>query len=128
MNKSERRIHANKVRRKRERRKNIVLVMLTICLVFSLSFIANSLLANAKSNHEYATSKYYKSIMVERGDTLWSIAAEYTDSQTDTTDLIKEIKQLNNLHGDEIICGSYLVVPYFSNELIQIEELCVVEQ
>lgn len=124
MNRSERRIRANKIRRRRERRKNILLVIVTLCLVFTLSFVANGFLANAKSDHSDVSIKYYKSIMVERGDTLWSIAAEHTDASVTTIDLVDEIKQLNNLHGDAITCGSYLVIPYYSNEVVHIKERC----
>lgn len=127
MSRSERRILANKIRRRRERRKNILLVAVTLCLVFILSFVANGFLSNAKNDHSDISVKYYKSIMVERGDTLWSIATEHTDTSTTTVDLVNEIKQLNNLHGDTITCGSYLIIPYYSNEMISIKDRCSID-
>lgn len=118
MSRSERRIMNNKIRRNRERRKNILLVVLTICLVITLSFTVNGFLSNAKTDSSDVEIKYYKSIMVESGDTLWSIANEYMGATAETEAFINEIKRLNGLHGDTITAGSYLVVPYFSNNFV----------
>ncbi len=127
MSRSERRIRNNKIRRRRERRKNIFLAALTICLVFTLSFTVSGFLSNAKTDSNDISIKYYKSIMVEHGDTLWSIAAEHVNGTGATADLVNEIKELNDLHGDGITAGSYLVVPYFSNDFITSQELCAAD-
>lgn len=113
MSKSERRIWNNKIRRQRELRKNILLTVLTICLVITLSFIVCGFLSNAKTGEEGITFKYYKSIMVDNGDTLWSIAAENKASGMDTEVFVKEIKKINGLHEDKITMGNYLIVPYY---------------
>lgn len=119
MSRSERRILNNKIRRQRELRKNILLAVLTICLVITLSFTVNSFLSNAESGNKNVEFKYYKSIVVEKGDTLWSIASETMNSDyEDTEACVKEIMEMNGLHGDEITAGSHLIIPYFSNEFV----------
>lgn len=63
------------------------------------------------------TTKYYTTVQVDAGDSLWSIAGEYiTPEYGDMEHYIKEIKRINGLHGDQILQGSYLSIPYYSSE------------
>ena len=120
MSRSERRIRNNRIRRQRERRKNIILTMLTVCLVISLSIAVSGFLSNAESKDESREYKYYKSIVVEKGDSLWSIASEtMNDDYEDTKACVKEIQEMNRLHNDQITAGSHLIIPYFSDEFIK---------
>lgn len=118
---SERRIRNNKIRRQRERRKNILLFVLTFSLALSLSVSAGSFLSNAKEHNAQTEYKYYASIPVSEGDTLWSIAKTHMGDHYDTVeDYIKELRQINSLNGDDSIkTGMYLVVPYYSTEFVQ---------
>lgn len=60
------------------------------------------------------TSKYYTSVTIRPGDTLWSIAEEYMpEDDTDTKKYIEEIMELNHLHSFKIHSGGSLVVPYY---------------
>lgn len=116
---NERRIYNNRIRRQRERRKNILMFVLTICLAVSLSFSVGSFLSNAKDNSSETEYKYYASIPVEEGDTLWSIAQTHMGMHYDSIDdYIKEIRQINSLNGEAITTGMYLVVPYYSTEFV----------
>lgn len=62
--------------------------------------------------------KYYTSIQVESGDTLWSIAEEHmTPNYPDTESYIREVKEINHLGADDTIkAGSSLCIPYYSSE------------
>ena len=63
-------------------------------------------------------NKNYKTVRVEYGDTLWSIADEYImDLNIDKTEYIAEICALNNLNADDIQAGEYIVVSYYSKEV-----------
>lgn len=54
----------------------------------------------------------FKSVIVESGDTLWSIAAKYTSSQQDIRQVIFAIKRLNNIdRAVQIYPGQILQVP-----------------
>ena len=45
------------------------------------------------------------------GDTLWEIAALYTDPGDDVRDTIYDIKIANDLESSEIMAGQILVIP-----------------
>lgn len=117
---SERRIKNNRIRRQKEMRKNFLLVVMTVCLVITFSISMNGFLSNAKDDSIEASYKYYKSITIENGDTLWSIAEEYMDAEhyDSVNDYIKEVKQMNTLANDNITYGQCLIVPYYSNEFV----------
>lgn len=58
--------------------------------------------------------KYYKSIEIYSGDTLWSIAEEYmTDNYKSANEYIEEVKYMNNLKTDHITAGKCIVIPYY---------------
>ncbi len=120
MSKSEKRIYNNKKRREQQQKKNICLFFITVCFVIVLSFAANGFISNANSttpdNIEF---KYYKSIAIEEGDTLWSIASKNMGRKyEDKESYINEVKKMNGLIDDQITIGSYIIIPYFSNEFI----------
>lgn len=89
----------------------LLTAVLTICLSLSSVVLAGN---NKKEEHTY---KYYTSVQIEPGDTLWSIANLYCDGAgMEITEYIKEIKRLNHLTSDSITSGQYLTVIYFSTE------------
>ena len=79
---SEQRILNNKLRRKRQlrrRKKAGALILLTAIFFFSAFF---SLRIRAEGSHDCeAFSKYYTSIQVKSGDTLWRYARQYGNNQ-----------------------------------------------
>ncbi len=66
---------------------------------------------------EKTVHKQYKSIQIEEGDSLWSIAREYNDealSNNSTEEYIEDIKSINNLiRDDKITAGNYIIVPIY---------------
>lgn len=114
---------SEKANRSLARRAHVVrleksLIAVSIILFISLIIILGSTMhAFANSKDNTPVNKYYTSIKVESGDTLWSIANKYTEgTNIKTTDYIEEITELNNL-GDSIHAGDYLVVAYYSKEV-----------
>lgn len=62
-------------------------------------------------------SKYFTSIYIENGDTLWDIAKENITSEYATIQkYIHEIKKCNNLHSNNITEGCYLLIPYYAEK------------
>lgn len=113
------RAKASHEKRKKQVRKNIALLFLsTIILSTLLVFLASMSIQASDMEHQSPMSyKYFKSIYISQGDTLWSIAEENMDEHyADINDYINEVKSMNSLTSDHIVCGSYLIVPYFSNE------------
>ena len=117
---SERRIRNNRIRRKREMRRNILMSLLTIMLVISLSLIFFGFGTKAQSNEAEISYKYYKSITVQDGDTLWKYAEEYGDSAyyDSNQEYIDEVIKMNTLTDDEIISGQHIIIPYYSLEFV----------
>ncbi len=61
--------------------------------------------------------KYYTSIQIRRGDTLWEIADKIADTYgLDTRDCVEELKFMNNMKTDTIHTGNYLTVFYYSGQ------------
>ena len=96
------------------------LLAITILIFVSLGiFLGTSINALASSKPDVASyNKYYKSVQVEAGDTLWTIADEYiADLNIDKADYIAEICELNGICEDEIHAGDYVVVAYYSQDM-----------
>ena len=113
---------ANESLRKREavvrRQKGILAI--TIILVVALGILlGTSMNAFASSDKDIASyNKYYVSIRVESGDTLWTIADEYIDGfNIEKSDYIEEICQINEISKNDIHAGDYIVVPYYSQDI-----------
>ena len=112
-------------RRKRIRRTRIikgVVRLVSIMVIFTAALTAVLSLSgrtvNTKAAEDRAGTKYYKSVMVQSGDTLWSIADKYMDDieYIDERDFIKEVKSINHMDSDNISYGTYIIVPYFVYE------------
>ena len=90
-------------------------VVLAICLVsFSGGFLAHAMEKRASREEVY---KYYTSIRVEPGETLWEIAGRYLcEGEGSREAYIQELRQINGLRGDRIRAGQYLTVVYYSSE------------
>ncbi len=99
-------------------RKNLIRVC-AIVLVFAAAMAAVIIMSsNAVRTHASVSgaNKYYKSVTIMPGDTLWSIAEEYMDPMqyTDARDYIKELRQINSLDSDSIKSGCHIIVSYYS--------------
>lgn len=112
---SERRIRNNRIRRRREMRKNFLLFVMTLCLIVTTSIVISSFRSNAKTDPAKETCRYYKSITVSEHDTLWSIAKTYMDEThyDSVQDYIDDVMHINNLKNDAIYADAHLIVPYY---------------
>lgn len=112
---SERRIRNNRIRRRREMRKNFLLFVMTFCLIITTSIAVSSFRSNAKNDASRETYKYYKSIVVSDSDTLWSIAEEYMDNEHygSVPEYIRDVMRINSLTSDAIYADAHLIVPYY---------------
>ena len=113
---------ANESLRKREtvvRRQRGLLAVAIIVVVALGILLGTSMNALASSDKDIASyNKYYVSIRVESGDTLWTIADEYVDGfNIEKTDYIEEVCQINEISKNEIHAGDYIVVPYYSQDV-----------
>jgi len=98
-------------------KKRFALVLVTmICL----TMFSGGILAYAKERESAQPTyyKYYTSIHVESGDTLWDIADRYLSEQTGShQEYIREVMKMNDLKSTDIRIGDTLTVFYYSTEL-----------
>ncbi len=106
----------NRYRRKLQVQRNISMLIVSIITVVALSIFAISISTQASGLERTARHKYYKSIEVSKGDTLWSIAAENFDMEhyKNIQEYVKEIKEMNAMKSDHIMSGSCLIIPYYA--------------
>lgn len=101
------------VRIARYRRNFFIAAMVVAVSMATCVFVMNS---SAKEEHE--SFKYYTSIEIQEGDSLWALAEEYgATAYVDCNEYIAEVKEINHLQGDEIHSGQYLTIPYYSAEI-----------
>ena len=113
----------NRRRRQLQVRRNICMLILSIMAVVMLSLFVISISTQASDLERTANYKYYKSIEVEKGDTLWSIAKENIDADhyKSVQEYVNEIKAMNSIKSDHIVAGSCLIIPYYSADYIHAE-------
>ena len=104
--------------RKNSLRKNKLMLFVSFILIVNI-FLAIGMVANAKDNSK-PLYKYYKSYMVEKNDTLWTIANDMNAeecSKKQINECINEMISINSLDHKGTICyGNYIIVPYYSTE------------
>ena len=95
-----------------------VLAIIIIAIIFFGVLLGTGISALANSDKGSAQYKYYTSVRIEDGDTLWNIADKYIQgTNIDHKTYIKEICELNSICADEIHAGNYIIVYYYSDEL-----------
>ena len=109
----------NRASRRRKRSvhvKKLFVGMFSLIMILGLSAFYGSGLVSAHDNAKdyQVRCKYYKSIQIHSGDTLWNIAEEYmADDYESVSDYITEVKKINKLSSDQIQDSQYLTVPYY---------------
>ena len=82
-------------------------------MYLSCLFGKNLAMANEESRSK-AYNRYYTNIEIKEGDTLWSIASQYSkNSGMSIQEYIREIKAMNHKGSDRINAGDSLAIVYF---------------
>ena len=114
-----RRSRSRKVQRSFQFHKFVMFIVFTLLIAFLCGITFGSMFASAQTTEEKAqdTFKYYKTITVESGDSLWEIASENISDEYDSMDdYIAEVCSINGLDSTQIHAGRSLTVPYYSAE------------
>ena len=92
-----------------------ILVLLVLIAILSSGFFGHNLMqAMAEEEPAVSYSKYYTSIRLEEGDTLWNLAEKYNHHSAKTMEeYVRELKSMNCLIDDSIHAGNYLTVTYY---------------
>ena len=90
-----------------------------VLFILAITFLSGLFYTNAfaKEEREAEYYKYYTSIEVKSGDTLWSIASRYmNEDYSSVQEYIDELMYMNNMTSDQIIEGHYLTISYYSDQ------------
>lgn len=93
-----------------------------IVIIAVLAVTGSILFSSMKAQAAPATPtyKYYTSVQIQKGDTLWSIADSYmTDEYADKRAYIQEICSINHILEDDIHSGQYITIPYYSSDYLK---------
>ena len=108
------RLHKASKRRRQVDLKRLFLAVMAAVIVAGLSTFAGTGLVDAHDTNEVVMCKYYKSIEISDGDTLWDIAKEnMTEEYSSVYEYIEEVMEMNNLESDQIQEGQYLTIAYY---------------
>lgn len=99
-----------------KRRLRDLTVVLLMILAFCSGFFGHTLLnAHAEEKSVRPLNRYYTSIQLRQGDSLWDIANQYSrGTNYSVTEYVNELKKINGLKGEDIHSGEYLTVVYFA--------------
>lgn len=117
---SERRIRNNQRKRIRQIRRQLMLCFTTLFLIVCFSVLLFGLKAKAQTSSEDITYKYYKSIVVQSGDTIWDYATEYADNEyyDSYAGYVNEVVKINHLTNESITAGQSIIIPYYSQDFL----------
>ncbi len=117
MNRMER-MEAKRRRAKQVFYQKLALITLSLIIVLLCAFFASCKMASGKSNASLSvqSEKYYTSIEIQAGDSLWSIAKEHMSAEYGSIqEYVTEVIALNQLSDETLHAGEYLLIPYYSN-------------
>lgn len=122
MGKGNCKIGRRRIRRRRRKiyyRMPVILLGLwtAVCIVLICSMLWKSVRSNASDGF-----KYYASVTVEDGDTLWKLTDHFIDYNhyKDKNSYIAEVARINHLNAKyNISAGQVLIFPYYSDEYIK---------
>jgi hypothetical protein len=103
-------VNYQEVKRKNREKKMILFRLITaaaVIIVFSLIFVSIfSLIGTGENSSNFIKHE------IKNGESLWSIAAHYYDSNNvDLRKIIYKIKQVNNIETSVINPGNELIIP-----------------
>ena len=84
-----------------------ILFTALLCLILFMT-ITTMMGLNSASGDTY---DQYRTVTVQSGDTLWSIAERSADGSADIRRLVYEIQELNDVKAADLVDGMQLKVP-----------------
>lgn len=73
--------------------------------------------SKVSAHSDHVNQKYFTSVEVNAGDTLWEIAQDYKTAEYPSTQAyVKEVMEINHLSDETITTGCYLMVPYYAEQ------------
>lgn len=123
MRRREEQLRIERLRHQKQQRTRQIYMRVSVtifCVAVLVTLLSVSLFiirAKASSEEETPNYKYYTSITVESGETLWDIASDYMCDEFDSVNAyVNEVKHINHIKENKIYAGEDLIVPYYSSE------------
>lgn len=106
----------NAKRRAQVRRQKGILLLISCMFFCSVVILGTTISAKADTKDDVPEYTYYKTIEIQDGDSLWSIASVYApQNHQDTRSYIKEVCALNHISENQMLHkGATITVPYQS--------------
>lgn len=94
-----------------------LMILSGIVMLMSIIVYGGICVVHADSLREKSRRvKYYTTIEIQYGDTLWSIAEQYKSGRDMSTEAyMRELMDMNHLKEDRIIAGDRLLVFYYKD-------------
>ena len=87
-----------------------ILVILIILIIFGGAIVHRTVAAAGVPQPE----RYYTSVKISGGDTLWTIAERYHDSSVSIADYVAELRLMNGIVNDGgLTPGRYITIWYY---------------
>ncbi len=84
-----------------------------IVIILAIIFFCSNIIFNSINTVNAGNSEEFIIVMVNEGDTLWSIAKKYNFNNEDIRKVIYNIEQVNNIEKSIIYPGQQLKVPTY---------------
>ncbi len=105
------------IRRKERRMRKIRTMTLLILVIAVTAIITLRFSADRTDAVSVPTYKYYTTVEVNQGESLWSVAEDHmTEGYDDIYELMGEIYDINHLKSETLDVGQKIIVPYYSTE------------
>ncbi|MED4602950.1 LysM peptidoglycan-binding domain-containing protein [Paenibacillus validus] len=95
----------------RKRLGRLALTGLVLAMIIGISTVITALLGNSGAYAAASLPAEQHTVIVERGDTLWSIANEHIAKGGNPREYIYELKKKNGLKDASIRAGQQLLLP-----------------
>ena len=95
----------------------LLTVFITVCMIFACVVSYRSVRTSASSGF-----KYYTSLTVESGETLWDIVDSYVDYEhyKNKNSYITEVQSINHLDENcSLDAGQIIILPYYSGQYVK---------
>lgn len=99
----------------RKNRKRLIRKISIFLFIISVLLFGNGFVSAQNASERQNLCKYYKSIEVASGDTLWTIADKYVTSEYESkAEYIEEVLEINQMDSTDLYADQKLIVPYYA--------------
>lgn len=85
-------------------------MFLVVMILFAMTTVGTLLGFNTVNS---ASMNQYNQVLVEAGDTIWTIACEYAPDDMDVRKVVHDICDVNEIQADQLVAGQKIIVPVY---------------